>query len=243
MPKETRMEAKKQIVAELAKRTGIDSAKVNRFVQQWALTAHDEDMQSLAIHRDAAELFGMKLPDYTSRKIAEVEEDLENIIREFQERSLTYSGATRGEVLAALREQSLYSKYFQLMPSQEQKALLRAMKDHTREQMALLGYGPDDTIRLRRGVGIPRTDTSGWSVGDEVPIEGNTLGSWSIHYETAEDFAYSAGRGDMNGVVFEMDVPVDMLVGSSRTGFGCLVEGEFVVQGGFGNAKVAWMKR
>ena len=79
MPKEARMEAKRQIVEELVKRTGLDSMKINRFVQQWALTAHDEDMRSLAIHRDAAELFGMKLPDYTSQKIAEVEEDLESI--------------------------------------------------------------------------------------------------------------------------------------------------------------------
>ena len=62
------------------------------------------------------------------------------------------------------------------------------------------------------------------------------MSSWSWSYNTAKSFAQ---RGDFDfNVVYSVKVPASMIMGSARTGFGCLNEFEFVLLDGKGWATV-----
>lgn len=235
-----RAAAKHQIALELSRRTGVAYDDVSRFIHQWAETSNDTDMRSLAIQRDAAELFGMTLSDYTREKIADVMYEMQEAIDTVIQPGYRYAGQSREAVMAAWQQEGKFLQFFPLMPSEQQKSLMTAMKDYTHEEMERLGFGLGDTIRLRRGISLPRDVVAEWSVGDTIPIEGNALESWSVGEDIARRFTYNP-RG--HGVILEMDVPVSMIAGSSRTGFGCLIEGEFVLQGLPSDAKLIWMQQ
>ena len=102
----------------------------------------------------------------------------------------------------------------------------------------------NDTITLYRGVRLPTSEVKGWSKGSHVPVIGNALESWSAGSLIARNFAGSGtGGGGITSVVLAMDVPVKMIVGTARTGFGCLLEGEAVILGNMGGtAKVMYIK-
>jgi hypothetical protein len=122
---------------------------------------------------------------------------------------------------------------FPLLPDDKQKAILQAMYDRTQAKLRLAGFSQGQTIRLRRGMKLSKEATQGWTIGDTIEITGNALESWSVGENVAAFF------GD---VILEMDVPVEMIIGTARTGFGCLTEGEFVLLGSRGEAKIIQMK-
>jgi len=221
------MNAKDLLVAELAERTGISYHDANNFIGQWAASSNDDDMRSLMIQRDAAEVFGIPLSEFTKGKIAMLEERL-SAFNISNPDVLRYVQDNRPELLS-------------LLPSGKQQSLFRAMNEYTQEQLTAAGYGPGSTIRLRRGVRLPLDMARDWNVDDLVPIEGNAIESWSLGKDVAERFTHGRTYYTERGVIFEMDVPVEMIVGSSRTGFGCLMEGEFIVKGLPSNARIAWL--
>ena len=47
----------------------------------------------------------------------------------------------------------------------------------------------------------------------------------------AREFADGGYVNNAQNVMLSMEVPVNRIVGTSRTGFGCLTEGEFVILG------------
>ncbi len=114
-----------------------------------------------------------------------------------------------------------------IMSSNEQKKLLIAMKEDTQDYFKWMGYKPTDKIRLYRGVGLNEKITNGFH-----PISGNPLDSWTTDKQTAIDFA----QGDYemsskHGYVITADIEIQDIISSSLTGFGCLLEKEFVVLG------------
>ncbi len=137
-------------------------------------------------------------------------------------------GDNPGESDAALLPY-LPAKYRPLMPMDTQRDLVRSMYDQTQTLLREKGFKPGDKIRLRRGGAFSSSVAGNLSKGDTVPIVGNAMESWSISERVATTFAFGAS-GDV-AVVFEMDVPVEQIISTARTGFGCLTEGEFLVMG------------
>lgn len=212
---EIRSTAKDKIIKELSKRSGVEYEKVNDIVAQWAQSSNDRDMRSLALQKDAAELFNVPLSKFTAGRIKELEDQLETL---------------RASHTSKFAEFKPPANLTPLYSSDVQKTVLRSMYEYTQEKLKEAGYKSGDTIRLRRGVNLPDSTVRGWNPGDTVTIEGNALESWSVGLGTARRF----GR-----VTFEMDIHTDMIVGSARSGFGCLNEGEFVILGSVpGQAKI-----
>jgi len=215
---DSRYQVKTEIVDALVRQTGLSPDDVSKFVHQWAESSNDNDMRSLAIQKAASELFDIPLSDFTQDKLNLVEKLLETTSFPNDE------------------------KFHALLPASQQKAFLQAMYDNTQEAMAQAGFEPGDTIRLRRGVALPKDIAADWEIRDIITVEGNALESWSLGEDTANWFAKRAVQGSGYrdaGFVIEMDVPIKALVGSARSGFGCLTEGEFVIKGSLsGQARI-----
>lgn len=178
---------------------------VNKIIKQWAHSANDEDARSLSIQQDAAEVFGVELSDWQKGKVKEI--------------------SASGEEIGLVG----------LYPSEWQREILATMYKITQDRFAELGFDPDDTVRLYRGTNIPMKDMEGWDPGEVVKYEGNALESWSVSQDSANVFAdpidIPMDGEDTYGVILEIEVPVKNVVGTARTGFGCLGEGEFVIKG------------
>lgn len=188
----TRGNIKREIINELAERTGVAPDDVRDFIEQWAHSSNNTDMRSLAIQKDAAAELGLALSEWQQGKI-----DIASSIGLSRERQ-------------------------PLLHSDTQRQLIRAMYDNTQEQLAAQGFKPDDTVRLYRGVVVD----ADWTFGDVVNYQGNTIESWSVGRDIAKQFASSE-----NGYILEMDIPARNIVGTARSGFGCLTEGEYIVAG------------
>jgi TPP-dependent pyruvate/acetoin dehydrogenase alpha subunit len=96
------------------------------------------------------------------------------------------------------------------------------MYTNTQSDLVGLGYKPDDEIMVFRGVHT-HTDAK---VGEQVNYKGNAMEAWSLSANVANG---SFGAG---GMTYAMKVPVRSLLGTCRTGNGCLNEGEVIVLGG-----------
>ncbi len=151
-----------------------------------------------------------------------------------------WAGTSNDEDIRALHTQTMASELFNVPLSQfqkdkikdligdhsisgmgilsddETKRLLTAMYDNTQEQLAQAGI---KSVRLYRGINVKR---GGMLIGDTVSLDSNTIESWSLNQKIAGDF------GDI-GVSSE--IPASDIIGSARTGFGCLNEYEFVIRG------------
>jgi len=213
---EERAIAKEQIVTELSKRSGISEVEVNAFIKQWAFSSNDDDMRSLSLQKAASELFDVPMSEFTQGKIKSLEDWWDKMRPE-------------GQAIWLEKSKTGKSQFHSLLSDGDQRALLQSMYDNTQEQLKAAGFEPGDTVRLRRGVKLSRYAQVG-AEGDTVSIVGNPLESWSVGVSTAESFAKDLTRNQV-GVVFEMDVPVETVASSARTGFGCLTEGEFLVMG------------
>lgn len=105
------------------------------------------------------------------------------------------------------------------------RAFARAQYELTQEELAAEGI---DELVLYRGMGglnvseILGRDANAW--GDRVAIELQPASSFSAAYDTAYNFSGSHESG-----IIAVRVPRERILGSARTGFGCLSEEEFVV--------------
>lgn len=110
-----------------------------------------------------------------------------------------------------------------------ERAYFRAMYDATQERLDAHGYGPDDTVRLFRGISYDEliVDQETYDIGEVINYVGNAAESWSSSWEEAEAFS----RRDYAGFVIMADVPRRNILSTARTGIGCLTEAEYVVLG------------
>ncbi|GAG69237.1 unnamed protein product, partial [marine sediment metagenome] len=216
-----RSRLKDGIATTLSEETGIPYDDVNKFVGQWAASSNDDDMRSLAIQKDAAAEFDVPLSDFTKGKIANVESVISS--------SSSYQAGIGRETTEPL------------MPSGQQRELLRSMYENTQEALINAGFDKDGTIRLYRGVKLPTSVAGSWKKGDTIPIKSSTLSSWSSSVETAASFGSHTKVGQ-RGVLLQMDIPVKAIMGSAISGFGCLTEQEFVALGTGGQARVFFLE-
>lgn len=211
--------AKDEIVTWLSKETGLDYDTVNNMIHQWAMSSGDSDVRSLQMQRAASEVFGLPRNEYLDQAYREAYDNAVVMIGNAED-------ATRLGVL---------------FKEEDTQALLRAMYRNTQERATRLNLaGADDGyVRMYRGFNPPEGVMADIKAGDIIEINmSNPLESWTTDPEVASTF----GSG---GFVMEMLVPRSRLVGSARTGFGCLNEQEFVILGNVptDRARVAWVSR
>jgi len=213
---------KDTIVSSLSEASGLPYEEVNRIVAQWAQTSNDNDMRSLAMQLDAAREFNVPMSEWAKGRIADVEEAIQ------EQLDLKIWGISDAERLAGLRRD--HPGWFELAPSQDQRKLLRTMYDQTQADLAEAGL--TDTVLLYRGVTFTKGLSPDWEEGDIVSIATNAMSSWSSDEGVAGGFAtHMALLGEDFGAILEMEVPVSRILSTSRTGFGCFTEAEFLVLG------------
>jgi len=137
--------------------------------------------------------------------------------------------------------QSALSQY--TLGISKQRAILRAMYENTQEAFSKVGMKPDDTVILYRG--FNSQDIKGLEntrMGDEIGFVGNVMESWTTDFEVAMMFASSRGEtAHTHDYVLGQTVPVRNIIGTARTGYGCIHEYELVPFGNIPGTKVRIM--
>lgn len=103
------------------------------------------------------------------------------------------------------------------------KRFLETMYNETQKDFASQGI---THVTLYRGANLTSDATHKYRLGTTVNLESNVLESWSADPKIASSFGMT---------VFKTTVPVDRILSTAKTGFGCLNEKEFVVIGGKGD--------
>lgn len=119
------------------------------------------------------------------------------------------------------------------------QAFLRAMHTNTQETFAAQGI---THVNVYRGQAVSGTWTPDWVRTHFGDVAGSStakrnaapqlrpLSSFSPTLNTAKSFSSALAEGRVRAkAVFEATVPVDRVIGTARTGFGCLHETEIVV--------------
>lgn len=112
---------------------------------------------------------------------------------------------------------------------------LDAMHQNTQTWLKEKGIGKDGYVTLYRGWAArtaqePGLETVDTRRGTLVDVLLQPMSSFSSSFGTAKSFA-SSGGADLP-LVMAMRVPITKILGTARTGYGCLNESEFVILGG-----------
>lgn len=217
-----RGQIKDGIVENLSAKTGMGYDETNRAIAQWSETSNDTDMRSLSLQEAAAEEFGVDLSDWQQKNIRKLEVDRDWAIKDqeglgFPEDRVGMARAYQPELFSVIEGNSLPE-----VRARERK-FINVMYQETQASLADAGYKPTDFIKLYRGFDITKDIISAKSrpdPGETVTYIGNPMESWSASKRTASGFG---------NTTISMWVPVANIVGTSRTGFGCVREGEYIV--------------
>lgn len=191
----------------------VSESTASRLVEVWAKTSADEHPWALAMQELAVEEFGL-----TDVSTFHFYDDLTSRERD----------ALLGQVNLVKDQHGLPLRSF-----------LRIQRDHTLEFLRERGI---EEVTVYRGMSVDALPE--WVKGQDIPrgatwtdlsgytnqLELQPLSSFALDPETAENFA-SFREGD-HAVMVAIDVPVEQIIGTCRTGFGCLREGEVVLLGG-----------
>ena len=211
---DTRSLVKDELVWALVEETGLDYDTVNALVEQWTLSSADEDLRSLSLQVQAAKVFGLEVRPSLLERIAKVQAERANAFDDdFDIEDFIDS------------DPELFTWEEHGVSVGQQTAFLEGMRDLTQESLRGAGYRPGDTVQLYRGMGFASDSRPSWSTGDTVSISGNPLQSWSVGRGIASSFS----KANQFGAVLWMEVPIESIIGTARTGFGSLIEGEFVI--------------
>lgn len=225
--KDARRAAKAQLVQELSDRADVPYDTANSFIKQWSHSSNDHDMRSLAMQRDAAQTYGVPLSRFQRGRIDQLDQE-----RESRVQSLVDQGMSRRDALSQLQNSYGNARLFPLHSADDQSRLLSSMYEYTQETLADAGFKPGDTIRMMRGVRLFNDEVAGLKNGDNITVVGNAMASWALSSpggkHVAENFMGSS-HGGKTAVVLQMDVPIELIAGSARSGYGCLKEGEFII--------------
>lgn len=101
---------------------------------------------------------------------------------------------------------------------------ITSIYNNTQDMLRQAGFKSGDTIRLFRGMKLD----DDFQPGESVDYRGNALESWTSDLGRAQHFS-GMYTGFGSRVVFSMDVPIENVISTARSGFGKLIEGEFVI--------------
>jgi hypothetical protein len=236
--------AKMDVVSALALESGLDETTVNMLIHGWAATSNDDDYRSLWMQQMAAREFA-ELDVSTD---AWQNEHFEAIDAE-RERNFRTIGSEPGQATATsleLRQMTPFEAASYRVengvymmdrsgPQQEQQAgeFLRAMYDQTQAMFQEAGIRE---VVLYRGQTATQAELSALSEsGINIPLRPNAMESWSLDADVAKGFAVGRGAG---GYVQAAVFPIERVLATPFTGYGCLNEKEVVVLGGPGRARL-----
>lgn len=197
--------------------------EVSLILRQWAQTSNGSDMRSLSLQEATAEEFDLKMSKWQKSSLDAMRKDI---------RAQTPPGSSP----ESWALEHMDSSYSPLISRTRERAILRGMYDNTQSKLRDAGYKPGDTVKLFRGM---KHDQPIGSKGDNVPYRGNAMESWSVGYRPASAFAMPKSESRPHGAVLGIEIPVENVLGTARTGFGCLSEGEFVIFGNIPGTEVS----
>jgi len=218
-------ELKNNAVDEISKEADIPKEVVNRLVEQWMFSSNDTRIASLLIQKNAAELFGISLSDFQKDKLFEAMgryKDLLSIkgtspelLRDWDKLTWDQKLEHVSEFDAGWLNANAYKNTVPVASDEDTKKFLKCVYDRTQESFKKMGV---TEVLLARGCDLSQQK----KVGTDYIWEGNTMESWSSNSKIAGAFG--------NAVAYA-SVPVDRIISSCVTGFGCFSEHEFVVLG------------
>lgn len=218
-----RADVKDDIITSLSTESGVNYNTTNDIVGQWAMTSNDTDYRSLSLQEAASEEFNVPLSGWQQQTIARQHASEYKMELLEADPPLSFDQMSQAIKQKFPIVEDPYSVMSWRMNKpitsrENERAVLRTMYNQTQETFRKAGFQPDDVITLYRGY------NSGLVLQQYKPAsyQGNAMESWSI----SSKVAYNFGK-----TVIAMNVPVRNIVGTCRTGFGCLEEGEFVVIG------------
>jgi hypothetical protein len=132
--------------------------------------------------------------------------------------------------------EKIREKYYAYPTGAFYRRFLRVQYEHTQAEFAKAGITHVSVYRgMRFGYDAPE-----WAKadGEAKRPQLQPINSWATSRAQARKFATNYGMG-YNAVIFEATVPVELVLGSARTGFGCLNETEIVIMDADGAAKAA----
>lgn len=139
-------------------------------------------------------------------------------LSEWQQNSIDDRLGTREKFVQLVGEENLPLRLNSITDRATERQVLRTMYTQTQEQLRAAGFQPDDTITLFRGFDRDTVIKN----RELTSYKGNAMESWSALRIIARSFG---------NTLITMDVPVKNIIGTCKTGFGCLKEAEFVIVG------------
>ena len=233
--------------------TGMEAAEalVEEVHGRWSQTAGDHSEGAMALQLAAAQeagwsdeeissrvFYGLSDNDYQNGKEIAESAILHNLgsVADSMSRPIKASQAVRNAstLLFASSDEKFVARVMTLahMSSAANKAYLAASKRLAQEAMKDVG-GPQQTVTLYRGVQIPKSRSTPYSeLGSKVVNASSPLSSWSWSLSAAIPFMrYGGVEADEVAYVVKAEVPVSAIVGVASQGWGCLSEGEVIVDG------------
>lgn len=117
------------------------------------------------------------------------------------------------------------------------RRVARVQYEHTQEELAAAGITEISVYRGMFPQGPLSPSVPDWAKNEGVgPTDMSPANSWSTYLKTAKIFS-----GE-HGLMMSGKVPVELILGSARTGFGCYNEQEFVVMSADGDLEKEHLK-
>lgn len=114
------------------------------------------------------------------------------------------------------------------------RRVARRQYEHTQDELAAAGI---KEVGLYRGMHFsPGTEPS-WLFEGEGPADLSPVNAWTS-LKSIANLSYFGSAGTGSGWMLEATVPRELVLGTARTGFGCLHEWEYVVMNNPGNLKM-----
>lgn len=192
---------KDEIARTLSDLTGYGYSETNDFVKQWADSSNDSDLKSLGVQEVAAEVFGTQLTGWQKEQLDAVKRD---------------RSSPNGK--------NMYLFEFGMDEESEKEAkgkignILQTMYSHTQDWFREHGI---THVKLYRGTSLK--EAAATPSDTIVRFNDNVLSSWTIDLATTEMFH--------DGITLSAVIPVEKILSTCKTGFGCWGEYEFVVIG------------
>lgn len=221
-----RQAAKEQISADLAARLSIDP--------RWQAYIKKNPLQSRGVRHTTAD----KAEDVVSNLIsgwAETSGDTDRaaiMMQVLAKEEFKLAGSVLDHIPADVLKAVKASIKKEAVEAAGKRAFLRAMYDQTQAQLAAAGI---DHVTVYRGLAVD----ANLKAGSSIQASMQPMSSTSTHFQTARNFAIDSEAG-FNGapIIVAMKVPRSAILSSSRTGFGCLSEHEYVTLGVKGAVRV-----
>jgi len=199
---------KELLVQRIAQKTQIPEETVNLLIHSWAVTSNDRNPTSLFIQQRVEKVFGAPLSAWQQRRIMET------------------AGAKSPPIFRDIKTGKFNKRYLgpYTTPEELVDKFLITMYEETQRSFREAGI---KTVSAFRGIMLDKAKHAKIAAGGLQKIKGNAIESWSFAPGIANSFA---ARSPFS-MVIGAEIPVERILATPLTGFGCSEEFELVVLG------------